>query len=39
MSNVHVASSPGEGATFSMVLPRLAPAVAFDPSEPEALAR
>lgn len=36
---VHVASSPGEGATFSMVLPRLAPAVAFDPSEPEALAR
>lgn len=36
---VHVASNPGEGATFSMVLPRLAPAVAFDLSETEASAR
>ncbi len=36
---VHVASSPGHGATFSMVLPRMAPVVAFDQAEPEALAR
>ena len=35
---VHVASNPGQGATFSMVLPRSAPAVAFDQSEPETLA-
>ncbi|OYQ43099.1 hypothetical protein CHU94_00515 [Rhodoferax sp. TH121] len=36
---VHVASNPGQGATFSMVLPRLAPVVAFDQPEPEALAQ
>jgi len=36
---VHVASNPGQGATFSMVLPRNAPVVAFDQPEPEALAR
>jgi PAS domain S-box-containing protein len=36
---VHVASSPGQGATFSMVLPRIAPAIPVDQVDPEALAR
>jgi PAS domain S-box-containing protein len=35
---VHVASNPGEGATFSLVLPRHAPVLAMESVEPEALA-